>query len=853
MRDTPTLLSDIACLLGRDALAVSLIMPDSTRDVLRVFLAWPSDLETERRTARAVVQELNIRVAAELGFYVELWGWEDQPPGAGRPQALINPRVDECDIFVGMLWKRWGQPSGECASGFLEEFERARERNRQDGTPEIWLAFKVVDADRQDDAGPQLRQVLEFKETQIAAREFLFREFKNDIDFERQFRSWITDHIVKLHKLRLARPSLELSQPQSPGGTQHSPSDVGVPGEPDRAIPTELTRAADRIAATLRRRDVGNYFDAGVSLDRIDLVRMQLHIQSWAWFLYGGPGIGVHEINFLYQSRDAVELIVPEDLLVLSMLAGDPHDVVPGWSWFTDYSREESVTRMVLAIMQENEAASRARAVHRLEISDAVLDAQQFVDLITATPRDDSAVVGKAVLSYIAASGDKAHLSLFDRAEFADRPELRSDVVAARVRLLLKVDAAGAVDELMSAGSDVGDRVAEVLEGRADALPISSLENMLRHGSGAIRLVALSSLARRGEPAEEILRGFMSDSSYKVRALACSALVTRGATIEPKEIAGCLESPPGGLFSTAQPAEADAVVVAAMRRSPRARLEAQIAWLNLDGPLAYEALGLEYFELVRASVRGDLSDDFRSLERDWQKKPLDEISRRLPELTDAQRQTLEEMAQRTLETVTPKVSDFIRSKYIQAALNVLAKHGVPEDVEFARKHLKLKVASVQQGGAIRLIGRFGDVSDVASLIEVAKASYGAERAEAIKAALALAPGLEGVAVTLLSEADTDFVPPALRALRDASSAQVLPVVEPLLSNEREDVRVLATAFLVGVMTVKELEAVLIRYRRAGFYYYNVGCWLDRVLYAPAPFREAFTKQLVAKLGSPAPN
>src|ERR1019366_7566970 len=134
-----------------------------------------------------------------------------------------------------------------------------------------------------------------------------------------------------------------------------------------------------------------------------------------------------------------------------------------------------------------------------------------------------------------------------------------------------------------------------------------------------------------------------------------------------------------------------------------------------------------------------------------------------------------------------------------------------EDVEFARKHLKLKVASVQQGGAIRLIGRFGDVSDVASLIEVAEASYGAERAEAIKAALALATGLEGVAVTLLSEADTDFVAPALRALRDASSAQVLPVVEPLLSNEREDVRVLATAFLVGAMTVKELEAVLIRY------------------------------------------
>ncbi len=130
---------------------------------------------------------------------------------------------------------------------------------------------------------------------------------------------------------------------------------------------------------------------------------MQLHIQSWLWFLYRGHPIGVHEMNFLYESRNAVELIVPEDLFVLSILAGDPHDVVPGWCWFTDYSREESVARVVQAITQDNEAASRAQAVHLLEISDAVLDAQQLEDLVTDTRRDDSGAVGKAVLSYVGA------------------------------------------------------------------------------------------------------------------------------------------------------------------------------------------------------------------------------------------------------------------------------------------------------------------------------------------------------------------------------------------------------------------------------------------------------------------
>jgi hypothetical protein len=303
--------------------------------------------------------------------------------------------------------------------------------------------------------------------------------------------------------------------------------------------------------------------------------------------------------------------------------------------------------------MQDNEAASRARAVHLLEISDAVLDAQQLEDLVTDTRRDDSAAVGKAVLSYIGALGDKEHLLSLNRTEFADRPELRSEVVATRVRLLLKDDAARVVDELAAAGPDVGDRVAAALEGKADALPISALLEMSRHGSEAIRLVALSSLGRRGEPAEEDLRGFMSDNSHKVRAFACSALVARGAAIEPKEIARCLESPPGGLFFTAQPADPDAVVVAAMRRSPRDHLEAQISWCSLDGPLAYEALGLEYFEFVQARVRDDLSDDFSSLERDWQRKSLDDLTRKIPDLTDVQRQTLEEMVRRNAETVNP--------------------------------------------------------------------------------------------------------------------------------------------------------------------------------------------------------
>jgi Domain of unknown function (DUF4062) len=99
----------------------------SIRNVLKIFLASPGDVAEERRAARNVVYEMD-QMFRESGWHIELSGWEDVMPGYSRPQAKINPDVDTCDIFLGLLWRRWGSPTGEYSSGFEEEFERARAR-----------------------------------------------------------------------------------------------------------------------------------------------------------------------------------------------------------------------------------------------------------------------------------------------------------------------------------------------------------------------------------------------------------------------------------------------------------------------------------------------------------------------------------------------------------------------------------------------------------------------------------------------------------------------------------------------------------------------------------------------------
>jgi hypothetical protein len=95
------------------------------RKVVSVFLASPSDLSDERKAAKSVVDEFNSLLSNRFGYHVELVGWEDTVSVFGRPQSTINRELERCELFIGIMWKRWGSPPGggsSYSSGFEEEF-----------------------------------------------------------------------------------------------------------------------------------------------------------------------------------------------------------------------------------------------------------------------------------------------------------------------------------------------------------------------------------------------------------------------------------------------------------------------------------------------------------------------------------------------------------------------------------------------------------------------------------------------------------------------------------------------------------------------------------------------------------
>lgn len=135
----------------------------SILEAIKVFIASPGDLYEERSLFPHILGQLNAIKARSLNYQLDPLGWEDTLPGWGRPQELINEEVRQCDVFVMLLWKRWGTPSGEFSSGTEEEFEIAYNRYKDTGSPHLLLYFRSVPQAMMADPGEQLQRVLKFR------------------------------------------------------------------------------------------------------------------------------------------------------------------------------------------------------------------------------------------------------------------------------------------------------------------------------------------------------------------------------------------------------------------------------------------------------------------------------------------------------------------------------------------------------------------------------------------------------------------------------------------------------------------------------------------------------------------
>jgi len=108
---------------------------------LIVFAASPGDVSSHREALREVIDELNRSVARDQGIVLSFKTWQDVPSGMGRPEQVILDEIGDFDIFIGIMGRRFGSPTGKYDGGTEEEFHGAYELWKKSKRPSILFYF----------------------------------------------------------------------------------------------------------------------------------------------------------------------------------------------------------------------------------------------------------------------------------------------------------------------------------------------------------------------------------------------------------------------------------------------------------------------------------------------------------------------------------------------------------------------------------------------------------------------------------------------------------------------------------------------------------------------------------------
>lgn len=169
-----------------------------THTILQVFVASPGDVPDERKLLSDVVTEFNITWGAHNSVMLELLKWETHSrSGFGvDAQDVINKQIgDDYDIFLGIMWGRFGSQTERAESGTEEEFNRAYSR-LSDSPNNIQIMFYFKDAGiSPSKIDPvQLQKVQEFKQRIADEYGGLYHSFETT----EQFQSMVRIHLSKV-------------------------------------------------------------------------------------------------------------------------------------------------------------------------------------------------------------------------------------------------------------------------------------------------------------------------------------------------------------------------------------------------------------------------------------------------------------------------------------------------------------------------------------------------------------------------------------------------------------------------------------------------------------------------------
>ena len=793
---------------------------ESQLRVFRVFLASPSDLADERRAAREIVEGLNTVCSKETNLRIELLGWEDTLPGAGRPQALINADLDKADLFLGCLWQKMGSPAGAGGkTGFEEEFERALAGNQSSGTPEMWLFLKEVDATRRSDPGEQLKRVLEFRKKQEEGKQLLFKEFKD----VQSWRELLRDLLLRRVFREIANQPITAKEEQARGSARQehpATNSAALPKRPSKPGPAFafLADVVEEAAQKVRAQELLN-FDRTGSLSPASTARLLVFAATnydWNW---QHIEFGTHEANSLYLHREAGPLTALERLFLLRTILLDTFGVKPGWYWIQKWNVRTDIWLGYLAIRDSDESmrAAAIRLADRLRFP--LNKGAKGKRPINQILKDEKPTVRVAGLEFLASHGVARDESAM-RGLLVDQDKDVRIAAERSLRLLhLRTSPELELKRSIRDRDNFDDALLDVLKVVAKQITNDVWLDAVSSQNGALRTFAARELHARDAVTDELARRFILDDALGVRECGYRVLAAQGRSLDFAEIKKALKAPYLSNEPRWNKGDPDVVIQAAFERLPGKEIVQKVIAFNDESAIAVAVIGskLQANNDVMLEFVGSKLDDLLAKTR---------ASRPPPEPPPPSLNWLSlwgpsdplEAAKAQIET---------------AALEILADNPSKECRAVFLRYLSTDSSkSSQLIPCLRGLSKVGHPDDRAKLHPFLSSPSKSVEWEAANAYLALSPTIIAAANDLLTSPTKTKVWCVVSHALKAGDEAIWPVLEKLLVDESDDLRRMACYYAIKTQTKKQLMQLLNKYLNQGRYYYNVVVMLDRAVYAP---------------------
>lgn len=801
-----------------------------TRRFVKVFLASPGDLADERKIAKGVVDDFNSQLAHALGYQVELVGWEDTLPGVGRPQAIINRDLDGCDLFVGMLWKRWGTPPGTepYTSGFEEEFNRSMTRNANEGRPEINLLLKELDAASLADPGDHLKKVIEFKKQVFSEKKLLAGAFADVRDFESKFRKCIQGYVIALADKDKASES---EKDQAPVAEAQDT----LANEPGPTTPLSI-EGARFLRAFL---DTAEKATDEYPIAPDDVARLRLLSIIAAVHGNDQQSLGPHDANLLFKARTKFEFGWRElNGLLDDALTHLKHENVPLWHWIAAVDGFRNSILPIWSALGTTDQRVGALKAMRL-IAEPINDKEHFGReeiVLRWFSKDAEPAVRVAALEYLSECGQPSDLPVINEEFGRNETQTTSAAANAIIRIRLREDHRLALEALYTLQpSTVKQDLLDALFSRESEFDDEVLVRGLSHRNGLVRTTVVKLLHNRRALVASLAEPLLSDSEAEVRLEALQALVANGRSYSVEQARGVLvrkRSNPMGLSLSAL-SQADTEGEAVLERYAEQFLDSlTVAQLEEEArseifdQQAYFAMIRRDFKLhgddLRKAVANQFVDRFESL--------LEEMSRRHGTQTDHIEKTR-------------SLGKYLRSRFTREGLDIICARFNAIDLPLVR--FMIESGSVDYSAAdLRYLAKFGHWCDIPLVIaSLDRPEYGRKHASLLS--ITNSTKYEDAARTLyalgkhrLNELLATTMPGYLLAriipLISDKTFQGLAdtVIVPLMGSESEDVRKSASLKYVRAFPRRRVKQFLDKYIAADHFYYNVVHWFDFGLSVP---------------------